>query len=46
MLSLDTNIPPIPSPFPPGEKGNLEISSFIEPNIDYIIGLARELRKK
>jgi len=35
--------PPIPNPFPPGEKGN---SSFAEKTKDYITKLSQELRKK
>jgi len=37
--------PPIPNPFPQGEKGDLNNSSFVEKVPDYIIDLARDLRK-
>ena len=42
----DLKNPPILNPFPPREKGELGNSSFVEKKLDYIVDLARDLRKK
>ena len=41
----DEGQPPIPNPFPPGEKGDMSVSSFVEKKLNYIVDLARDLRK-